>query len=410
MKQEFASIVEAVKDLRKGKVIIVVDDEDRENEGDFIIPAQLITPEIVNFMAKEGRGLICTPMTSIRLEELKLNRMVENETAIHGTAFTISVDYKHGTTTGISAFDRAKTIKALVDPNTKPEDLARPGHIFPLRAASGGVLRRAGHTEATVDLAKIAGLYPAGVLCEVMDDDGNMARLPKLFEIAHKFNLKIITIEDLINYRQKTEKLVKQIVKAKLPTKWGIFNILIYKDILTNEEHIVLVKGDVEGKENVLVRVHSECFTGDLLGSLRCDCGDQLHAAMEQINDEGLGVLLYMRQEGRGIGLVEKIKAYKLQDLGFDTVEANCRLGFEGDLRDYGIGAQILADLSLTTIKLMTNNPRKVVGLEGYGLKIVKQIPIIIKPTSHNVAYLRTKKEKLGHKIPDEILKEKRDE
>ncbi|HDG68121.1 MAG TPA: bifunctional 3,4-dihydroxy-2-butanone-4-phosphate synthase/GTP cyclohydrolase II [candidate division Zixibacteria bacterium] len=404
MAEKFATIEEAIEDLRAGKVVIVVDDEDRENEGDFIGAAQLATPEMVNFMAKHGRGLICVALPRERLEELKIKPMVDDNTSKLGTAFTVSVDYVHGTTTGISAYDRAKTIRALVDPDAKPEDFARPGHIFPLIAVKGGVLRRAGHTEAAVDLARIAGLYPAGVLCEIMDEDGTMARLPRLMKIAEEFNLKIITIADLIEYRRRTEKLVERVARAKLPTKWGNFDIVIYRDILTGEEHIALVKGEVAGKENVLVRVHSECFTGDVLGSLRCDCGDQLHAAMRQIEEEGLGVLLYMRQEGRGIGLVEKIKAYHLQDIGFDTVEANCRLGHGADLRNYGIGAQILADLGLSTIRLLTNNPKKVIGLEGYGLKIVEQIPIVASPTPFNVGYLRAKKEKLGHLIPDEIL------
>ena len=405
MNYRFAKIEDAVNDLKQGKLVIVVDDEDRENEGDFIGAAQLVTPEMINFMAKEGRGLICVALTPERIEELKLKPMSEEGNAIHGTAFTVSVDYIHGTTTGISAFDRAKTIKALVSSDTKPDDFAKPGHVFPLRAVPGGVLRRAGHTEAAVDLARIAGLYPGGVLCEIMDEDGNMARLPRLFQIAEKFGLKVITIADLIEYRMRTEKLIERVVRAHLPTKWGDFDIIVYRDILTDEHHIALVKGDVAGKKNVLVRVHSQCFTGDLLGSLRCDCGDQLHAAMRQIEEEGLGVLLYMRQEGRGIGLIEKIKAYHLQDLGFDTVEANCRLGHDADLRDYGIGAQILADLGLTTIRLLTNNPKKVIGLEGYGLKIVEQIPIVAEPTPYNVDYLRTKKEKMGHKIPDDVLK-----
>ena len=405
MTQKFSDIESAIEDLRAGKIIIVVDDEDRENEGDFIGAAQMVSPEMINFMAKHGRGLICVALERSRLEELKIRPMVDDNTAKLGTAFTVSVDYIHGTTTGISAYDRAKTVEALVNPDTKPEDLARPGHIFPLIAVAGGVLHRAGHTEASVDLAKLAGLYPAGVLCEIMDEDGSMARLPQLQKTAEKFGLKIITIADLIEYRRRKEKLVERVARAKLPTKWGKFDIALYKDKLTGEEHIALIKGDVEGKKNVLVRVHSECFTGDLLGSLRCDCGDQLHSAMKQIEKEGLGVLLYMRQEGRGIGLAEKIKAYHLQDLGFDTVEANCRLGHDADLRNYGIGAQILADLGLTSIRLLTNNPKKVIGLEGYGLHIVEQIPIIPDPNPFNIEYLRTKKKKMGHKIPDEKLK-----
>ncbi len=405
MTQKFSDIESAIEDLRAGKIIIVVDDEDRENEGDFIGAAQMVSPEMINFMAKHGRGLICVALERSRLEELKIRPMVDDNTAKLGTAFTVSVDYIHGTTTGISAYDRAKTVEALVNPDTKPEDLARPGHIFPLIAVAGGVLHRAGHTEASVDLAKLAGLYPAGVLCEIMDEDGSMARLPQLQKTAEKFGLKIITIADLIEYRRRKEKLVERVARAKLPTKWGKFDIALYRDKLTGEEHIALIKGDVEGKKNVLVRVHSECFTGDLLGSLRCDCGDQLHSAMKQIEKEGLGVLLYMRQEGRGIGLAEKIKAYHLQDLGFDTVEANCRLGHDADLRNYGIGAQILADLGLTSIRLLTNNPKKVIGLEGYGLHIVEQIPIIPDPNPFNIEYLRTKKKKMGHKIPDEKLK-----
>ena len=405
MTQKFSDIESAIEDLRAGKIIIVVDDEDRENEGDFIGAAQMVSPEMINFMAKHGRGLICVALERSRLEELKIRPMVDDNTAKLGTAFTVSVDYIHGTTTGISAYDRAKTVEALVNPDTKPEDLARPGHIFPLIAVAGGVLHRAGHTEASVDLAKLAGLYPAGVLCEIMDEDGSMARLPQLQKTAEKFGLKIITIADLIEYRRRKEKLVERVARAKLPTKWGKFDIALYRDKLTGEEHIALIKGDVEGKKNVLVRVHSECFTGDLLGSLRCDCGDQLHSAMKQIEKEGLGVLLYMRQEGRGIGLAEKIKAYHLQDLGFDTVEANCRLGHDADLRNYGIGAQIPADLGLTSIRLLTNNPKKVIGLEGYGLHIVEQIPIIPDPNPFNIEYLRTKKKKMGHKIPDEKLK-----
>ena len=365
----------------------------------------MVSSEMINFMAKYGRGLICVSLPRNRLEELKIRPMVDNNTAKLGTAFTVSVDYIHGTTTGISAHDRAKTVKALVNPDTKQDDLARPGHIFPLIAVNGGVLHRTGHTEAAVDLAKLAGLYPAGVLCEIMDEDGSMARLPQLRIIADKFGLKIVTIADLIEYRRKKEKLVELLIRAKLPTKWGKFDIALYNDRLTGKKHIALIKGDVYGKKNVLVRVHSECLTGDILGSLRCDCGDQLHSAMKQIEDEGQGVLLYMRQEGRGIGLVEKIKAYHLQDLGFDTVEANCRLGHDVDLRNYGIGAQILADIGLTSIRLLTNNPKKVIGLEGYGLHIVEQIPIIVDPNPFNIEYLRTKKEKMGHKIPDEKLK-----
>jgi len=404
MKSQFATIKSALDDLKAGKLIIVVDDEDRENEGDFIGASQFATAQGVNFMAKHGRGLICIALPRERIEELKLRPMVERSTAHLGTAFTESVDYKHGTTTGISAHDRAKTIKALIDPHAKADDFARPGHIFPLIAANGGVLKRAGHTEAAVDLANLAKLYPSGVICEIMDEDGTMARLPKLTEVAKQFGLKIITIADLIEYRRRTEKLIERLAHAKLPTRWGNFDIVLYEDILTDMEHIALVKGEVAGKKNVLVRVHSECMTGDFLGSLRCDCGDQLHSALRQIETAGQGVLLYMRQEGRGIGLAEKIKAYHLQDLGFDTVEANCRLGHDADLRDYGIGAQILADIGLTTIRLLTNNPKKIIGLEGYGLEIIEQIPIIAEPNPFNIQYLRTKRDKLGHKIPEEKL------
>lgn len=394
---DFASIEDAVEDIRQGKLIVVVDDEDRENEGDLIAAASKATPEMINFIVKHGRGLLCAPITKERAEELQLPPMVERNTEKHGTAFTVSVDYKHGTTTGISAFDRAKTILSLVDPSTRPDDLARPGHIFPLVAKKGGVLRRAGHTEATVDLARLAGLYPAGLLCEIMDADGSMARLSRLKEIAKEFSLKIITIKDLIAYRQRREKLVRRLFSASLPTRYGEFKLIVYEAVIDGNHHLALVKGAVEGKQNVLVRVHSQCLTGDVFGSGRCDCGDQLHEAMQKIEAEGLGVLVYMRQEGRGIGLLNKLVCYRLQDQGLDTVEANVAIGFPPDARDYGIGAQILADLGLTSIRLMTNNPAKRIGLEGYGLKVVERVPLVIQPHEHNRFYLETKRDKLGH-------------
>jgi 3,4-dihydroxy 2-butanone 4-phosphate synthase/GTP cyclohydrolase II len=393
----FASIEDAVEDIRQGKLIVVVDDEDRENEGDFIAAASKATPEMINFILKHGRGLLCAPITRERAEELQLPPMVERNTEKHGTAFTVSVDYKHGTATGISAFDRAKTIQALVDPSTRPDDLARPGHIFPLVAKRGGVLRRAGHTEAAVDLARLAGLKPAGLLCEIMDADGSMARLPRLQEIAKELSLKIITIKDLIAYRQRREKLVKRLFSTPLPTRYGEFNLTVYEAIMEENHHLALIKGDVEGRKNVLVRVHSQCLTGDVFGSGRCDCGDQLHQAMQRIEEEGLGVLVYMRQEGRGIGLLNKLVCYRLQDQGLDTVDANVAIGFPPDARDYGIGAQILADLGLTSIRLMTNNPAKRIGLEGYGLEVVERVPLIIQPNEYNRFYLETKRDKLGH-------------
>ncbi len=388
---------EAIKEIREGKIVIVIDDEDRENEGDFIMSAEKVTAEAVNFMTKEGRGLICVALPPQRVEELELPMMVNENSSRHETAFTVSVDFLEGTTTGISAQDRAITIQKLVDKNAEPEQFARPGHIFPLKACKGGVLKRAGHTEAAVDLSRLAGFIPGGVLCEIMNEDGTMARLPELERIAEKFDMKIVTIKEIIAYRSKHEKLVKREAEANLPTRYGTFKIIIYSNDVDNKEHVALVKGDVAGKENVLVRVHSECLTGDIFGSMKCDCGDQLHSAMQMIEKEGLGVVLYMRQEGRGIGLTNKIKAYHLQEQGYDTVEANNKLGFPDDLRDYGIGAQILADLGLSSIRLITNNPKKIVGLQGYGLKVTKRVPIEICPNEINKDYLRTKKLKLGH-------------
>jgi 3,4-dihydroxy 2-butanone 4-phosphate synthase/GTP cyclohydrolase II len=392
-------IEEAIEAIGKGEIVIVVDDEQRENEGDFIMAAEKAGPEDVNFMTKEGRGLVCLPMESNRLADLELDSMVGENTSHHGTQFTVSVDAKDGISTGISAYDRAKTINDMVDENTEPGDLVRPGHVFPLRAEEGGVLHRAGHTEAGVDLARLADLYPAAVLCEIMDEDGTMARLPSLKKMASEHDLKIISIEDLIKYRKKNEKLVERTGSASLPTKFGDFKIYSYVDQINEDEHVALVKGDVKGKEEVLVRVHSECLTGDVFGSQRCDCGDQLHKALRTIEEIGEGVLVYMRQEGRGIGLSNKVCAYDLQDQGMDTVEANEELGFEADLRDYGFGAQILSDLGLSSIKLLTNNPRKVVGLEGYGLHITETVPIETEPNEHNEDYLQTKVEKLGHNI-----------
>ncbi len=394
------TIEEAIEDIRNGKMVIVVDDEDRENEGDFIIAASHTTPEIINFMSKEGRGLICAALTEERCLELGLEPMVSSNTSLHETAFTVSVDLiGQGTTTGISTHDRAKTILALVSPHTKPSDLGRPGHIFPLRAKAGGVLRRTGHTEAAVDLARLAGLEPAGVLVEVMNEDGTMARLPELLEIAQKFSLKIISIKDLIDYRLKIDSLIEELVRVDMPTKYGHFTLVAFKEKTTRAEHLALIKGSWQKGEPVLTRVHSSCFTGDILGSFRCDCGEQLHKAMAMVENEGKGIILYMNQEGRGIGLINKLKAYKLQEEGMDTVEANLHLGFGMDERDYGVGAQILRYLGATSLKLMSNNPRKRAGLNGYGIEIVEIVPIEMSPNSHNLKYLETKRDKLGHEI-----------
>ncbi len=394
------SIEEAIAEIKAGKVIIVVDDEDRENEGDFIAAAEMVTPEMINFMATHGRGLICTPLSEKRCEELELNLMVTNNTVLHETQFTVSVDLiGNGCTTGISVHDRAKTIKALVSPDTKPSDLGRPGHIFPLRAKKGGVLRRTGHTEASIDLARLAGFQSAGILVEILNEDGSMARLPQLVEVAKKFDLKIISIEQLIQYRLKHDSLIDKIVDVKMPTKSGNFQLHAYKEKTTGQEHLALVKGTWEENEGVLVRVHSSCLTGDIFGSCRCDCGPQLEKAMEMIEAEGKGVIVYMNQEGRGIGLINKLKAYKLQEEGMDTIEANIELGFKSDERDYGIGAQILRDLGVSKMKLMSNNPTKRTGLVGYGLEIVENIAIEIESNIHNESYLKTKRDKMGHSI-----------
>lgn len=390
----------AIEDIKNGKLVIVVDDEDRENEGDFITAARNVTPEIINFMSTHGRGLICAPLVEERCEELGLELMVRDNTALHQTPFTVSVDLLgHGCTTGISAHDRAKTIQALIDPTTKPEHLGKPGHIFPLKAKTGGVLRRSGHTEATIDLARLAGFEPAGVLVEIMNEDGSMARLPQLREIADKFDLKLISIKDLIAYLLSTETLIEEGVKVQMPTKYGNFELIAFKQINSGEIHMALKKGDWKKDEPILVRVHSSCVTGDILHSLRCDCGEQLHAAMQMVEREGKGLILYMNQEGRGIGLMNKLKAYKLQEEGLDTVEANLELGFKMDERDYGVGAQILRQLGISKLRLITNNPRKRAGLSGYGLEVVENVPIEIHPNPHNETYLKTKRDKLGHEI-----------
>jgi 3,4-dihydroxy 2-butanone 4-phosphate synthase/GTP cyclohydrolase II len=397
------SIESAIKDIKNGKLVIVVDDEDRENEGDFITAAQNVTPAIINFMSTHGRGLICAPLSEERCDALNLPAMVTDNTSLHSTPFTVSIDLLgHGCTTGISAHDRAKTVQALVDTATKPEDLGRPGHIFPLRARKGGVLRRSGHTEATIDLAKLAGFDAAGVLVEIMNEDGTMARLPQLKEIAKKFDLKIVSIKDLIAYRLSKETLIQEEERVQMPTKYGIFELIAFKQLNTGEIHLAIKKGEWQKDEPVLVRVHSSCMTGDILGSLRCDCGDQLHKALRMVEQEGKGLVLYMNQEGRGIGLLNKLKAYKLQEQGLDTVEANLQLGFGMDERDYGVGAQILRHLGISKMKLMSNNPRKRAGLLGYGLEVVETIPIEIKPNKHNEKYLTTKRDKLGHDILSE--------
>ncbi|HNG62420.1 MAG TPA: bifunctional 3,4-dihydroxy-2-butanone-4-phosphate synthase/GTP cyclohydrolase II [Ferruginibacter sp.] len=396
----FNSIESAIEDIKQGKLVIVVDDEDRENEGDFITAASNATPEIVNFMSMHGRGLICTPLSEERCDELQLQPMVSNNTSLHETAFTVSIDLLgNGCTTGISAQDRSKTILSLVDPATKPEDLGRPGHIFPLRAKKGGVLRRSGHTEAAVDMARMAGFPPAGVLVEIMNEDGTMARLPELTLIAQKFGLKLISIKDLIEYRLRTETLIREEVRVQMPTKYGQFELVAFRQVNTGEVHMALKKGDWNPDEPVLVRVHSSCMTGDILGSLRCDCGDQLHQAMKMIEKEGRGLLLYMNQEGRGIGLLNKLKAYKLQEQGRDTVEANLELGFGMDERDYGVGAQILRHMGISKMKLLSNNPKKRAGLLGYGLEIIEKVPIEIKANPYNEKYLATKRDKMGHEI-----------
>jgi 3,4-dihydroxy 2-butanone 4-phosphate synthase/GTP cyclohydrolase II len=394
------SIQEGIDAIKNGQLVIVVDDEDRENEGDFITAARNVTPEIINFMTKEGRGLICAPISEALAQKLQLDLMVNQNTALHETPFTVSVDLLgHGCTTGISAHDRAKTVQALIDPNTKPEDLGRPGHIFPLRAKNGGVLRRTGHTEATVDLARLAGFEEAGVLVEIMNEDGSMARLPQLLDIAKKFNLKIISIKDLIEYRLKQDSLIEEVTRVEMPTKYGYFKLVAFKEKLTGGEHLALIKGEWQAGDPVLTRVHSSCFTGDILGSFRCDCGEQLHKAMQMVQAEGKGVILYMNQEGRGIGLMNKLKAYKLQEEGMDTVEANLHLGFGMDERDYGVGAQILRALNVTKLRLMSNNPKKRAALKGYGLEIVEVVPIEIPPNPFNEKYLQTKRDKMGHEI-----------
>ena len=398
---EFSAIEDAIEDIRQGKMVVVVDDEDRENEGDIIIAAEHVTPEVINFMATYAKGLICTPIEGERLDALNIPQMVANNTDHHETAFTVSVD-AYDTETGISAYERCQTVKRLIESQAKPSDFRRPGHVFPLRAVPGGVLRRAGHTEATTDLARLAGLYPAGLCCEIMEDDGHMMRTPQLMEFAARHNLRILTVQALIEYRKRTETFIKRVADVDFPSKYGHFRIKAYESTLDGKCHLAVVKGDITGKENVLVRVHSECLTGDALGSMRCDCGEQLAAALRRIEQEGCGVVLYMRQEGRGIGLANKMRAYALQDQGKDTVEANVLLGFAPDLRDYGIGAQILSDLGLTTIRLLTNNPAKRAGLEGHGLHIVKRVPLEVHANKFNQRYLTVKKIKMGHLLAEE--------
>lgn len=402
MSKEFQldSIESAIEDIRNGKMIIVVDDEDRENEGDFLAAAECVTPEMINFMAREGRGLICVPLTEERCAELDLNLMVGKNTATYETAFTVSVDLlTQGVTTGISASDRSKTVKALADTNTLPSELGKPGHIFPLKAKTGGVLRRAGHTEAAIDFARMAGFSPAGCIVEILNEDGTMARLPDLVEVAKKHNLKLVTIKDLIEYRLKNESLIQREISVQMPTAWGDFDLVAFKQLDNDMEHLALIKGTWEKDEPVMVRVHSSCVTGDIFGSCRCDCGEQLHNAMHMVEEEGKGVILYINQEGRGIGLLNKLKAYKLQEQGYDTVEANEKLGFKMDQRDYGIGAQILRDLGISKMRLITNNPSKRAGLIGYGLEIVENVALRVKPNKHNQKYLETKKSKMGHEL-----------
>jgi 3,4-dihydroxy 2-butanone 4-phosphate synthase / GTP cyclohydrolase II len=404
-KSTFATIEEAIEDIRQGKFVVVVDAADRENEGDLTIAAQFATPEAVNFMTKEGRGLICLCLSEDRCDELGLRQMTERNETPYGTAFTVSVEAREGVTTGISAPDRSRTIQVAIDPDARPEDLVQPGHVFPLRARDGGVLVRAGQTEAAVDLARLAGLIPAGVVCEIMNEDGTMARVPDLIPYCERHGLKLVTVADLIEYRRRHERMVEQVTTVSMPTAYGDFTAIAFREKLTGKHHVALVKGDVDGEENVLVRVHSECLTGDVFHSLRCDCGEQLEQALRRIASEEQGVLLYMAQEGRGIGLLNKLRAYELQENGMDTVEANLELGFQPDMRDYGIGNQILAELGLTTIRILTNNPKKITGIEGFGLSVVEQVPIETEPTPYNARYLAAKRDKLGHKLHHQDLK-----